>query len=49
MLLNDMKEDKAPEPNGFTATFWHSCWNVVKDDTTRMFGKFHRVGRFVRN
>ena len=31
-----MKENKAPGPNGFTINFFHSCWNLLKFDVWEM-------------
>ena len=44
-LLN-LKGDKAPGPDGFTATFWHCSWDFVKMDIMDLFKDFHERGKF---
>ena len=44
-----MSGDKAPGPNGFTATFWQCNWDIVKKDILSLFREFHAKGRFVRS
>ena len=36
-----MKEDSAPGPNGFTATFFKVFWDCVKEDILEMFHDLH--------
>ena len=45
--LLDMSGDKAPGPNGFTATFWQCNWDIVKEDILSLFREFHSNERFV--
>ena len=39
--LFDLNGDKAPRPDGFTATFWQFSWNIVKPDIMDLFKVFH--------
>ena len=34
--LSHMKPDSAPGPDGFTARFFSSCWDIIKYDLLRM-------------
>lgn len=47
--LCDMNGYKAPRLDGFTTTFWQSCWETVKEDTMRMFGDFYQSRKFMRS
>ena len=44
-LLN-LKGDKAPGLDGFTAAFWLFSWDFVKLDIMDLFKDFHERGRF---
>jgi hypothetical protein len=37
-----MEYNKAPDPDGFLAEFYQSCWDFVKDDLMALFREFHR-------
>ena len=37
--LFKMDPDKAPGPDGFTARFYMSCWDIIKNDLYRMVKK----------
>ena len=37
--LFNMAPDKAPRPDGFTARFYVSCWDIIKRDLYRMIKK----------
>ena len=37
--LFDMEPDKAPGPDGFTARFLQSCWQIVEKDLYKMILK----------
>jgi hypothetical protein len=39
--LLSVDDDKAPRPDGFTITFFQSCWAIVKDDFMHVFHNFH--------
>ena len=42
--INLMPSNKAPEPDGFTGLFFKCCWDIIKDDVTRvisLFGNLH--------
>ena len=30
--VSQMKEDKAPGPDGFTVNFFHACWDMLKHE-----------------
>ena len=47
VALSDLGKDKAPDPDGFTMTFWLFCWDVVK--VMGFFRDFHERGRFVKS
>ncbi|WVZ52900.1 hypothetical protein U9M48_003903 [Paspalum notatum var. saurae] len=36
-----MPGDKAPGPDGFTGTFFKTCWDIIKDDVTAAFHQLH--------
>lgn len=42
----DMKEDKAPSPDGFTISFFQICWNIVKDDLMKVLDEFYYSEEF---
>ena len=44
-----MKGEKAPGPDGFPMTFFHTCWSMVKDDLMAVFHTFHEHGSFERS
>ena len=37
VALSDLGKDKAPDPDGFTMTFWLFCWDVVKVEIMGFF------------
>lgn len=39
--INQMPNDKAPRPDGFTGTFFESCWETIKVDVMRVI---HSLG-----
>lgn len=38
--INDMPNDKAPGPDGFTGLFFKKCWGTVKHDLMRAIARF---------
>jgi hypothetical protein len=40
VTLFQMKHNKAPDPNGFPAEFYQSCWKIIKDDLMELFQDF---------
>ena len=46
--LMDMNGDKAPGPNGFTLSFWQSCWDFVKEEILEMFKEFYEQNVFLK-
>ena len=47
--LSALNGDKAPEPEGFSTTFWQFSWDIVKNDIMELFKDFHQQGRFVKS
>ena len=47
--LKDMNGDKALGPDGFTAAFWQSYWDIVRGEVMGMFRDFFATGKFVRS
>ena len=45
-VLQEMKGDKAPGPDGFTMAFFQKCWCVVEIDVLAFFDHFHRSSEF---
>lgn len=41
-----MKGDKAPGPDGFTITFFHKCWAIIKGDLLQVFDEFYYSEEF---
>ena len=37
--VDGMKDDRAPGPDGFNATFVKLCWNIIKNDLIKMLRK----------
>ncbi|MDA4676006.1 hypothetical protein NY593_05210, partial [Enterobacter asburiae] len=35
--ISQMKNNKAPGPDGFPAEFYKRCWHIIKDDLLAMF------------
>jgi hypothetical protein len=35
--IAQMKNNKAPGPDGFSAEFYKRCWNIIKGDLMPMF------------
>lgn len=35
--------EKAPGPDGFNGTFYHSCWDIIKGEVMAMFHQFHSL------
>jgi hypothetical protein len=40
-VVRELNGDKALGPNGFTMTFFHKCWEVLKKDIVAVFSEFH--------
>jgi hypothetical protein len=36
-----MEHNKAPDLDGFTAEFYHACWDIIKNDLMALFMDFH--------
>lgn len=45
-VVQDMNGDKAPGPDGFSMGFLQSCWDVIKEDVTKVFLQLHEPGKF---
>lgn len=39
-VVRSLNGDKALGPDGFSLAFYHSCWDVIKDDVISMFNEF---------
>lgn len=35
--------EKAPGPDGFNRQFFHSCWDLIKDEVMAIFHQFHSL------
>lgn len=40
--LTEAEGDKAPDPDGFTTTFFQNSWSVLEGDVMAFFADFHR-------
>jgi hypothetical protein len=38
--IDDMPADKAPGPDGYSITFFRSCWEIIKDDIMKAVNAF---------
>ncbi|WVZ70799.1 hypothetical protein U9M48_019436 [Paspalum notatum var. saurae] len=38
-----MPPDKAPGPDGFTGTFFRSCWDIIKEDLAAAFNQLYNL------
>ncbi|RVX07794.1 hypothetical protein CK203_021806 [Vitis vinifera] len=47
--LMGMNGDQAPGPNGFTLSFWQSCWDFVKEEILEMFKEFYDQNVFLKS
>jgi hypothetical protein len=36
-----MEHKKAPGSDGFSAEFYQSCWEIIKNDLMALFREFH--------
>jgi hypothetical protein len=43
--LDQMNPDKAPGPDGFTARFYQSSWDIIKSDLTKMIQKSQKCSK----
>lgn len=39
-----LEDNKAPGPDGFTLTFYKTCWEVIKEDLLLVFKDFFETG-----
>ncbi|RVW96808.1 Transposon TX1 uncharacterized 149 kDa protein [Vitis vinifera] len=44
MAVFQLNKEKAPGPDGFTIAVYQECWDVIKEDLTRVFLEFHTNG-----
>ena len=49
VALMKMNGDKAPGPDGFTMTFWQSCWEFIKEEILEMFEDFYVHSSFLKS
>jgi hypothetical protein len=48
-VIRDLNGDKAPGPDGFTATFFQKCRDFLKTDIIDVFAEFHARGKFEKS
>jgi hypothetical protein len=48
-VVKGIKGDKALGPDGFTMSFFQSCWAMVKRDVMTVFSEFHRRRQLVKS
>ena len=44
--VSNMNGDKAPGLDGFTMSFFQSCWGILKEDVMKVFHYLHAHGNF---
>ena len=44
-VVDGMKDDRAPRPDGFNGTFVKLCWNIIKNDLIKMVRKSQRCSK----
>ena len=44
-VVDEMKDDKAPGPDGFNATFIKICWDIIEKDLLKMVTKYQRCDK----
>ncbi|KAG9449628.1 hypothetical protein H6P81_009593 [Aristolochia fimbriata] len=42
--VKGLPTDRAPGPDGFTASFYKTCWDFLKEDVLLLFQEFHNEG-----
>jgi hypothetical protein len=48
-VVKALNSDKASSLDGFSMAFFQACWDVLKDDTMKVFHDFHAKGNFERS
>ena len=48
-VIQNLKGDKAPDPDGFTIAFFQKCWRVVELDIMAFFGEFFEFCKFEKS
>ena len=38
-VVDGMEDDRSPGPDGFNANFINLCWDIIKNDLTKMVKK----------
>ena len=46
-VVDDMKDDKVPGPDGFNANFIKVCWEIVHEDLHKMVTNLSDVKKLV--
>ncbi|GAA0167130.1 hypothetical protein LIER_22132 [Lithospermum erythrorhizon] len=46
--LFDIGDERAPGPDGFTASFFKANWDTVREDVVRAVREFYTTGRLLR-
>lgn len=41
--MKEIPREKAPGPDGFTGTFYKTCWPIIKEDIVAAFNSFHNL------
>lgn len=41
--IRDTPRDKAPGPDGFTGLFYHTCWQILRQDVMEALHQLHRM------
>ena len=44
-VVDGMEDDRAPGPDGFNANFIKLCWDIIKNDLTKMVRKSQRCSK----
>ena len=48
-VVSNMNRDKAPGLDGFTMSFFQSCWGILKEDVMKVFHYLHAHGYFEKS
>ena len=40
-VVNELRVDKSPGPDGFNNDFFKSCWDIIKGDVLKLIADFH--------
>ena len=48
-VVSNMNGDRAPSLDGFTMSFFQSCWGILKEDVKKVFHYLHAHGYFEKS